>query len=153
MAFPPASNLRRATPEDLPTVRGLVLRSLLDPTQLRWSQFWVLEHQNDIIACGQLREFDGVQELGSLVVSRRWRQRGIGTAMAQHLIEEATKPLYLDCLGTQLRGFYETLGFVELNLSEIPPQLQTRYGVLGLLKTVVRLPLFFMEYRDGICRD
>ncbi|MBO9998685.1 MAG: GNAT family N-acetyltransferase [Cyanobacteria bacterium SID2] len=149
MMFPPESTLRRATVEDLPGIRGLVFRAFLDPTQLRWQQFWVLEIDRRIIACGQLREFDGVQELGSLVVARDWRHRGIGTAMAKHLIEQATRSLYVDCLGKRLCLFYQRLGFVEMTDDDIPPQLHLRYGILGILKKVFRLPLFFMAYRSN----
>ncbi|MFP3435630.1 GNAT family N-acetyltransferase, partial [Paraburkholderia sp. SIMBA_061] len=79
--------------------RKLVLSARLDPTQLRWEQFWVIECQGEVIACGQLRNFGDDQELGSLVVAKPWRDRALGTALTQHLIAQATQPLYLECLG------------------------------------------------------
>jgi amino-acid N-acetyltransferase len=145
MVFPSETTLRRATAADLAAIRALVLRAFLDPTQLRWQQFWVLTHGEEIIACGQLRQFGAVQELGSVVVASSWRRQGIGTAMVRHLVSQATQPLYLDCLGGQLREFYAKLGFRVMMRSQIPPDLRVRYGLLGILKRL-GVPIFFMQY-------
>src|ERR671932_2532405 len=104
--------LRRASAGDIWPIRKLVLSARLDPTQLRWSQFWVIECEGRVVACGQLRSFPGAQELGSLVVTPAWRGRGLGSYLTKHLIQAATQPLYLECLGSRLAKFYTRFGFV-----------------------------------------
>ena len=148
-------SLRPATAKDLWPIRWLVLSACLDPTQLRWQQFWVAEAGGKIIACGQLRQFAKAQELGSLVVAPRWRAQGIGRHLAQRLIEVAlTKldqnkmpPLYLECLGPALKHFYETLGFVPVAFSDLPPAIQRKFKLSTRVAAVLRLPLHQMQYR------
>lgn len=81
--------LRKATSGDQWSIRLLVFSAKLDPTQLNWQQFWVVECNRNLVACGQLRNFSGAQELGSLVVASPWRGRGLGTLLTQHLINTA----------------------------------------------------------------
>eukprot|EP00808_Paulinella_micropora_P008905 g56663.t1 len=120
--------LRRAVIEDRWTIRKLVLSAMLDPTQIKWNQFWLVELPDvGVVACGQLREFDGAQELSSLVVSKPYRGRGLGKAIAEQLIRTASQPLYLECLGKQLEEFYAQLGFVPVTLAELPPAMQIAY--------------------------
>jgi len=98
-SLPIGCTLRPAHARDSWAIRKLVLTAMLDPTQLRWSQFWVVECNEHLVACGQLRSFADAQELGSLVVLSPWRDQGLGMCLTQHLIQQATQPLYLECLG------------------------------------------------------
>ncbi|NJL00599.1 MAG: GNAT family N-acetyltransferase [Spirulinaceae cyanobacterium RM2_2_10] len=142
--WPTGCQLRRAGAEDLSAIRSLVFRAALDPTQLRWQQFWLVESQGQVVACGQLREFVGAQELGSLVVMRDWRDRGLGEALSRHLIAIASQPLYLECVGSRLGRFYTRLGFQAVTWRELPPALQRKFALacfaqrLGLPITVMR---------------
>ncbi|MCT7954689.1 GNAT family N-acetyltransferase [Laspinema palackyanum] len=124
--------LRPATPEDLRAIRKLVFQAKLDPTQLRWENFSVIEFPDKVIACGQLRQFSGCQELGSLVVDKSWRDRGLGSYLVQHLVKEAIGPVYVECMGW-LVEFYEQLGFVKISWSELPKPLKIKFflGQLG----------------------
>jgi amino-acid N-acetyltransferase len=142
--LPPGCQMRPAQARDRGSLRRLVLGARLDPTQLRWQQFWVVERQGEIIACGQLRTFGDCQELGSLVVRSPWRRQGLGTALTQHLIQQATQPLYLECLGTGLASFYQRLGFVPVGLDELPPALRRKFGWSGAIARLLRLPLHQM---------
>ena len=145
-SLPTGCILRRASAKDAWTIRLLVLRALLDPTQLRWQQFWLIECEDNVVACGQLRHFLDAQELGSLVVIPAWRRRGLGSYLTQHLIEEATKPLYLECLGNELTKFYSRFGFVPVSWQELPRSVQTKFGLSQLGKTMLRIPVTFMQY-------
>ncbi len=135
--------LRPAQASDMGSIRRLVLSAMLDPTQLRWSQFWVIEEAGQIIACGQLRQFAGAQELGSVVVTPAWRGQGLGTRLVQHLIQQATAPLYLECLGQRLAQFYTHLGFVPVTWKSLPPPLQRKFG-LSALAGAIGLPVTIM---------
>lgn len=140
--------LRQAQALDLGRIRWLVMKALLDPTQLHPSQFWVVESQGQIIACGQLRSFIGAQELGSLVVEKAWRGHGIGTYLVRHLIQQATQPLYLECLGYRLAQFYTKLGFVPVEVDELPQPLKKKFGLSFLATKILRLPLFILHVRS-----
>lgn len=100
--LPNTCKLRPAKQEDIWAIRVMVMGALLDPTQLRWQQFWIIECSGKTIACAQLRTFPDAQELGSLVVAKDWRNKGLGTVLSQHLIQQARQPLYLECLGDRL---------------------------------------------------
>lgn len=139
--------IRPASKQDIWSIRKLVLLAWLDPTQLRPQQFWVIEREGKIIACGQLRNFEQAQELGSLVVDSAWRDRGFGTSLAKHLIKVATQPLYLECLGQRLASFYTHLGFVPIVWQELPPSLKQKFGFSTIAAKIFRLPLTIMQYR------
>ncbi|MCU0534368.1 MAG: GNAT family N-acetyltransferase [Hydrococcus sp. Prado102] len=147
--LPDGCLLRQATANDIWRIRKLVLSAKLDPTQLRWEQFWVIDRQEKMIACGQLRSFEGAQELGSLVVARDWRKQGIGTYLAQHLIEVASQPLYLECLGAKLTLFYTRLGFVSVFWRELPSSVKRKFGISTFAASLLRLPLTIMQYRGS----
>ena len=140
-------NVRKAIPEDIWAIRGLVLAAFLDPTQLKVEQFWVIELDRKIIACGQLRNFEEAQELGSVVVKKNYRNQGLGTYLTQHLIEESTGLLYVECLGNKLKNFYQRFGFVEVNGETSSPSLPKKFRVTKTLTKWLKLPLFIMRLK------
>ncbi|MFP4298834.1 MAG: GNAT family N-acetyltransferase [Spirulinaceae cyanobacterium] len=144
--LPPQCQLRQATQADIWAIRRLVLGAILDPTQLRWQQFWVVECQGKVIACGQLRNFADAQELGSLVVSKPWRDRDLGTILTQHLIAQGTQPLYLECLGKKLVKYYQKLGFVPVKYAELPPSLQDKFKASQVARRFLGVPIEFMQW-------
>ncbi|MDJ0713138.1 MAG: GNAT family N-acetyltransferase [Prochloraceae cyanobacterium] len=148
LSLPQGCNLRRATAKDIWSIRKLVFSAKLDPTQLRWEQFWVIECDGNIIACGQLRKFSGAQELGSLVVASAWRGKGLGTYLSQHLIQEAIEPLYVECLGKKLAQFYSRLGFVPVAWQELPRSLKFKFGITQLGKIFLGIPMEIMYYKS-----
>ncbi|MBV8886010.1 MAG: GNAT family N-acetyltransferase [Chroococcidiopsidaceae cyanobacterium CP_BM_RX_35] len=148
--LPAGCILRPATAQDIWAIRKLVLQALLDPTQLRWSQFQVVECDGQIVACGQLRSFQGAQELGSVVVTPVWRGCGLGTYLVQHLIAAATQPLYLECLGPRLASFYARFGFVQVSWRELPHSLKLKFSLSALAATLLRLPVILMQYKTPV---
>ena len=148
--LPPGCILRRASAGDIWPIRKLVLSARLDPTQLRWSQFWVIECEGRVVACGQLRSFPGAQELGSLVVTPAWRGRGLGRYLTKHLIQAATEPLYLECLGSRLAEFYTRFGFVSISWQELPPSLKWKFGVSQVASKVLpMISVTIMQYQGS----
>lgn len=146
--LPSGCLLRPASAQDIWAIRKLVWRAKLDPTQLRWSQFWLIECQEGVVACGQLRCFPDAQELGSLVVATAWQGRGLGGYLVKHLIEEATTPLYLECLGSKLAMFYTRFGFVPISWHELPPSLKRKFGVSQLVTQLIPgISVSIMQYR------
>ncbi|MBD6617798.1 GNAT family N-acetyltransferase [Komarekiella sp. 'clone 1'] len=146
LSLPTECVIRKATSADKWPIRLSVFSAKLDPTQLRWQQFWVIECNGDIVACGQLRNFSNAQELGSLVVVPAWRGRGLGTFLTQHLINVATQPLYLECLGERLAEFYSRFGFVPISFEDLPRSLQSKFRWPELGKKLIKIPVVFMYY-------
>ncbi|MHC5830208.1 MAG: hypothetical protein ACYT04_83315, partial [Nostoc sp.] len=84
LSLPSGCVLRKASLADQWSIRLLVFSAKLDPTQLNWRQFWVIECDallyetlrerqaqgktyggqslRNLVACGQLRNFSGAQE-------------------------------------------------------------------------------------------
>lgn len=149
LSLPYGCILRQATSADKWSIVLLVLSAKLDPTQLRWQQFWIIEFERKLIACGQLRSFSGVQELGSLVVTPAWRGRGLGSFLTQYLINQATEPLYLECLGEKLAQFYRRFGFVPVAFEDLPQSLKRKFGISHLAKMLVKVPVVFMQYKKS----
>ncbi|MEJ6484878.1 GNAT family N-acetyltransferase [Nostoc punctiforme UO1] len=155
LSLPSGCMLRKATSADKWSILLLVFSAKLDPTQLNWQQFWVIECGDNLVACGQLRNFSGAQELGSLVVASAWRGRGLGTLLTQHLINTATQPLYLECLGERLAQFYSRFNFVLISFEDLPQFLRTtglctlndKFRLSQLAKKLLKVPVIFMEYR------
>ncbi|MCU0546712.1 MAG: GNAT family N-acetyltransferase [Oscillatoriaceae cyanobacterium Prado104] len=149
-SLPSECSIRPASEQDINSIRKLVWSAKLDPTQLRWQQFWVIECDGQLAACGQLRNFAGAQELGSLVVAKDLRDRGLGSYLTKHLIQQATEPLYLECLGKRLAEFYTRFGFVEVPVRELPPSLKFKFGLSHLGKTLFRIPVTIMKYQNSL---
>lgn len=150
LTLPVGCILRKATSADMWSIRWLVFGAKLDPTQLRWQQFWVVECEGSLVACGQLRNFFGVQELGSLVVAPAWRGRGLATLLTQHLLNKATEPLYLECLGQKLVEFYTRFGFVPVAFPDLPLALKSKFKWSELGRKLVRVPVVFMKYQVSV---
>lgn len=141
--------LRSACTSDMWAIRKLVLSAKLDPTQIRWSQFWVIECEGRIVACGQLRCFPGAQELGSLVVAPAWRGQGLGSYLVKYLIQQATQPLYLECLGSKLAQFYTRFGFVPVSWTELPRSLKWKFCVSQLASKILPIiSVTIMQYQS-----
>ena len=148
--LPDACVARPARREDAWAIRRLVIGALLEPTQLRWQQFWVVECEGKVIACAQLRTFSQAQELGSLVVAKEWRSKGLGTVLSQHLIQQANQPLYLECLGDRLVKFYGRLGFVPASWQDLPRSLQRKFSTFPFVARLLRLPLRVLHYPSSL---
>lgn len=146
LSLPAGCTVHPASAKDMWSIRLLVLSAKLDPTQLRWEQFWLIKYHQKLIACGQLRSFKNAQELGSLVVAPAWRNQHLGTILTQHLIQAATQPLYLECLGKQLVKFYLRLHFIPVSFDDLPPSMQQKFGLSQIGKKLIKLPVTFMHY-------
>ena len=146
MTLPPDYTLRAASASDLWPIRWLVLSAGLDPTQIRWSQFWVVEKDGRVVGCGQLRQFEDAQELGSLVIARSHRHQGLGRTLTHHLSQQASNSLYLECLGQKRVEFYERLGFTVADLDDIAPSLRPKFTLTQRLARFLPIPLAVMRY-------
>lgn len=149
VSLPSELVLRPARSTDAAIIRTLVRGARLDPTQLHWQQFWVIVHGGEIVACGQLRRFPGVRELGSLVVEPTWRRQGLAAALIEQLLSIADAPVYLECRA-ELVPFYERFGFERVAWRALPWPLKLKFGPMAILSRVFRRPGGIMVHRGSI---
>ena len=112
-------NIRPASEADAPLIKRMVRAEGLDPTQLRWSNFLVAEVEGDVVGMGQIRQHRTCEELGSLVVTSDYRQRGVASALIHALEARAGRPLYLMCAAAK-QPFYERFGYRAIPWRETP---------------------------------
>jgi len=111
--------------------------------------FSVAEHQGDIIACGALHFYTpAIGEVRSVAVVQNRQRTGAGKLLVSDLEQEA-RDCKLDTLFafTYVPGFFEKLGFVGVERSELP---------LKAWKDCMRCPKFqccdevaMVKYLDG----
>lgn len=131
------STIRPVRPEDTPQIHALIARifadygyafeverenpHLADPAN--WfrrsgGEFWVVEHEGQVIATGGVLLHDDEAELRSLYVAPEHRRCGLGRRLTQMAIEHARaagRPrivLWTDLRFTEAHKLYESLGFV-----------------------------------------
>jgi GNAT superfamily N-acetyltransferase len=84
---------------------------------------YVVEYGNEI--CGYMRcdTLNDYQFIFSLLVSRKYQNRGIGSSLVLHCINNTQKPVYLTAYGSKLKNFYNRLGFVNIDRLNLPTNL------------------------------
>jgi amino-acid N-acetyltransferase len=107
----------------------------------------VIEREGHFVACGQLQNDPGTQELGTLVVVPAWCGRGLGSFLIKYLIQEATQPLYLECVGERRALFYTRFGFVRVFWQELPPPLKLKFGFAQVFRALFGIPGVIMQYQ------
>jgi amino-acid N-acetyltransferase len=120
--------IRAATAADEPQIKRMVRAEGLDPTQLRWANFLIAEVDGAVVGMGQIRRHGTCEELGSLVVTSDYRQRGVASALIAALEARAGRPLYLICANTK-QPFYERFGYQAIPWHETPRALWIKRAV------------------------
>ncbi len=93
----------------------------INPTGLDWRRFVIaVDGSGRMLGCGQLKPHGReVIELASIAVDPSDRHKGVASAVIEHLLSQAPRPLYLTCLSS-MGSFYEKWGFRRLELKEMP---------------------------------
>lgn len=112
-------NIRPATKQDDATIKQMVSKEHLDPTSVKWQHFLVAERDGKIVGIGQVKEYPGCQELGSLVVLPEYRGRGIAGELIKALEARAGRPLYLTCRD-RMQHYYERFGYQRIPILKAP---------------------------------
>lgn len=91
-----------------------------------------------MIGCAQLKPVPGgLTELASLAVRPAYRHQGIARALIEHLLVEASRPVYLTCR-SDLGGLYEKFGFRALDVDEMPVYYRRLQRLAGLFMELTR---------------
>ena len=136
---------RKAVVDDAQTIKQMVYGEWLNPIGLDWRNFWVIEREQTVIACVQLRPWGNFKELSSLVVLSDYRKNGIGTYLAKSAIEQANTSVYLSC-GSNLKSFYRRCSFKQVSRSKIPIAIAFEFGLSWIIAASRRKQLIFMAY-------
>lgn len=105
-----------------------------------WEDFWVIEHEQTIIACAKLRCHARYSVLHDVYVVPQWRSQGLGSYLVNHMGQQAIRPLYLSCMPNLVK-FYNRLGFTPVASTKLPPLLQYDLGIPGRFEVVpLKLP-------------
>lgn len=132
--------LRPAHQGDQAQIRRLVRGARLNPFDLNWQRFWVVEEGGRLQAVGQVRHHrDGSRELASIVTVPEKRGAGLATTVIRELVAREAGPVYLTCR-PELVGFYARLGFVE-SQTGLPPHFQRVVWVNQLARRLLGRPL------------
>jgi N-acetylglutamate synthase-like GNAT family acetyltransferase len=109
-----------------------------------WERYWVLDQRGLVVGCGRVEDYDIHGELYDLVIDRSLRRQGLGQFLVEQLVEKCRRPLYLASLPGAI-AFYQQLGFVMVDESELRPLVQSRLSLtnprfrqLGLRAMVLR---------------
>jgi N-acetylglutamate synthase-like GNAT family acetyltransferase len=130
-------HLRPARESDQGTIKAMIRRAQLNPFGLKWRRFTVgVDDEDCILGCIQLKPHnDGTDELASLVVSRKWRGRGIASALVVSVQGQAKGGLWLMCRRS-LTPFYERFAF---NVIDDPNQMSSYYRRIWWLARIFSL--------------
>jgi amino-acid N-acetyltransferase len=137
-----AARLRRAVPDDLPAVLGLVrAASLPDDLEPHFASFLVADRDTVVIGAVGLETLGEQALLRSLVVEPASRNEGIGGSLADAAIRRAREigvgELFL--LTTDAAAFFERLGFEHVPHASAPISVRETREFSELCPSTARL--------------
>lgn len=114
--------IRPATEADFPSIRRLIHEVQINPMGLDWRRFVLaVSRPGEMLGCGQLKQHgDGSVELASIAVKSPYRKQGVASAIIEHLLAGAPRPIHLTCR-SRLGPFYEKWGFRVVGRNEMTP--------------------------------
>jgi amino-acid N-acetyltransferase len=128
-------SLRRAMPADHEAVATL-LRDLELPTDgvSEWlDQFWVADHQGQVVGVAGMERYEDSGLLRSVAVAEEWRGTGVGRALVERVLEEGrtvgVREVYL--LTTTAEHYFPRLGFACVNRESVPVALHASAEFTG----------------------
>jgi amino-acid N-acetyltransferase len=128
-------SLRRAAPADHEAV-ATILRDLALPTDgvAEWlDQFWVAEHQGQVVGVAGMERYGDSGLLRSVAVTQEWRGTGVGRTLVELVLEEGrsagVREVYL--LTTTAEHYFPRLGFVCVDRDAVPAALHVSAEFTG----------------------
>jgi amino-acid N-acetyltransferase len=132
--------IRPATEADSAGIRALVRSERVNPTGLDWRNFVVAADERGLVGAAQMRRHsDGSRELGSLVVGRQARGRGIAARLIDALLADE-RGRVLMITGEDFAAHYRRWGFRRIEPGAAPAAIRWNHrigrmgGVVSLIK-------------------
>ncbi len=139
--------IRPAQQSDDALIKAWIRAEGLDFTSLKWERFLIAEMDEpdgiEVVGIGQIKQYRGCQELGSLVVKRGYRRQGVAAQLIAALEARADRPLHLLC-ASRLEKFYSQFGYRTVSMWSAPPPLRLKlmftllFRVFGVRVLVMR---------------
>ena len=101
-----------------------------------WRHYWVIERNDQLLACGQLKSYGSWALLSDVVVAPNWRRRGVGSQLIYQLAATVPQTIYLAC-HPKLVSFYQPFGFQVMPSAQVSLYLKQELGVLDRPRLVV----------------
>jgi GNAT superfamily N-acetyltransferase len=98
-------------------------RTWLDFLEKQMIVIYVVEYRSKICAYMRCDTLNDYQFISSLLVSRKYQNRGIGSSLVLYCINNTQQPVYLTAYGSKLKNFYNRLGFVNIDRLNLPTNL------------------------------
>lgn len=136
-------NIRDATEADDRTIKRMIRAARLDPTSLKWQNFLIAELDGQIVGIGQIKQYPGCEELGSLVTLPQYQGQGVATQIMHALEARAGRPLYLLCLD-KMQPFYERFGYEVITWGEAPRFLKIKL-IPGKIARLIGMRVLIMR--------
>lgn len=117
--------LRRARPEDVPSIERLLLAERLPPFAIReyLDTFWVLDTGSEIVGCAGLEVYSRSAVLRSVAVTPAMRSRRQGRRLVEAALDEArrhkVRTVYL--FTVHAAPFFAQLGFAPCTMEDFDP--------------------------------
>lgn len=114
--------IRMSDPEDLPRIIGLLqTRGWDDSNTLERPTWFIAEQDGEVIGCAQTVEVaPGHSVVDQVLVREDERERGVGRALLEAIMESRDDAMFLCCHDDRLR-FYGHFGFADMGIDLAPP--------------------------------
>ncbi|BAZ08118.1 GNAT family N-acetyltransferase [Calothrix sp. NIES-3974] len=93
-----------------------------------YNTFWVIEANQVILGCAELRNMRQHSLLFNVCIKRKYRHQKLGSYLIKHIIQYAKKPLYLGCY-QELIPFYSRFGFTVISPNLLSLEIQFSLGL------------------------
>src|SRR5262245_47278483 len=119
--------IRHATQRDQLAIAALVHSERLNPYDLAWYRFIIATDATGVLGAVQLRPHDeDTRELGSLVVRKDARGRGIASRLIDELLTPVTSRVLM-ITGAAFTSHYERWGFRSIEPGRAPGAVRRNY--------------------------
>jgi amino-acid N-acetyltransferase len=120
-------NIRSATANDQDAILSLARGERVKPIGLTWPNFMVAEWSNQLVGMVQLRRHsDGSRELGTLVVRRDCRNKGIAAMLIDALLVNQTGRIFMITSAAHA-DHYRRWGFAPIEARSAPGSICCNY--------------------------
>ena len=127
--------IRKAVAADEPAICALVRSERLNPNDLHFANFAVAVRGDELIGATQIKHHrDGSLELGSVVVARPWRGRGISGELIDFVLSKEPRTVHA-ITRRRHAGHYARWGFETVPSRAAPAKIRFNYRVGSVLGT------------------
>jgi N-acetylglutamate synthase-like GNAT family acetyltransferase len=127
---------------DQPTIVSLIRQAKINPRNLHWERFLVVEENNQIVGIRQVKVHkQGTREVASGFVLPEYQHRGISALLMNEILSRETGTLYLMC-AKRWKKYYEQFGFRDAKLTELPADFHREYLIGKVITTLISIVIF-----------